>query len=457
MFRNFTQFLGYQLTLFIQSDWKDVAVAAAFAVIYALRLAYQAYLLRHRDKTAQPGDWNELLLVVVPKNILVVFTIYLLILGVPRNWIFFAGWTLFLFGIGLRAVALYQLGTMYSLNVEVRAEHKLVTDGAYALVRHPLYLAYILDTIGIVLFLQRWYLALVVLCVVIGWGIRIRTEEAALRRAFGSVYDSYAEKIPSLNIAATIYRRTREHAQHVRKSLVNRLPPNEYPVSESSNTSEMKCTPLSRPFFGQIKLVSRSSIEVLCPHPLQASVSAMVDRRWRPVAQGLMEPCFVVKPKISCQMLARVPHALVVSHIDVLVLHTAPQPLDKHVIQRPPTAIHADPYASFLQPLRKGPTGKLRALVRVEDLRLALPECLLQGLDTKRHVHRNRHRPGQDIAREPIDDRHQVHETRLEPDIGNVRTPHLIGSEDPHPPQEIGIDHMALCGLAQPRLGIDGF
>ena len=37
--------------------------------------------------------------------------------------------------------------------------------------------------------------------------------------------------------------------------------------------------PTSRPLLGQIKLVSRASIECLYPHKLQASVSAMVDRR----------------------------------------------------------------------------------------------------------------------------------------------------------------------------------
>jgi protein-S-isoprenylcysteine O-methyltransferase Ste14 len=191
----------------IHTDWKDLFVAVAFALIYGIRLIYQAYLLRHRDKTANPGDWAELLLVVVPKNILVVYALYLILLGVPRNLVFGIGWALFLFGIGLRMVALYQLGRMYSLNVEIRETHDLVTHGVYALVRHPLYLAYILDTIGIVLFLQKWYLWSVVVCVIIGWTIRIRTEETALKQALGVVYAKYAQDVPSLNIIAGAYRR----------------------------------------------------------------------------------------------------------------------------------------------------------------------------------------------------------------------------------------------------------
>ncbi|MDI6794026.1 MAG: isoprenylcysteine carboxylmethyltransferase family protein [bacterium] len=207
--------IANQLTLLIHTDWKDVTVAATFTVIYGLRLLYQGYLLRHRDKSAKPGDWGEILLVVVPKNILFALAIYFLLLGVPQNWIFIVGWTFFLLGITIRMVALYQLGSMYSLNVEIRAEHKLVTEGIYVLIRHPLYLAYILDTVGIVLFLQRWYLSPVVLCVLIGWVVRIRNEETSLRHAFGPAYDTYAEKVPSLNMVTGIYRKTRDNLQYV--------------------------------------------------------------------------------------------------------------------------------------------------------------------------------------------------------------------------------------------------
>ena len=184
----------------------DIAAAVVFAVIYGFRLGYQAYLLRNRDRSAEPGNWGELLLVVVPKNALVILTVYLLAFGVPFNFAFIFGWFFFLVGIALRLVALYQLGPMYSLNVEIRSKHNLITTGAYGIVRHPLYLAYILDTLGIVIFLQRWYFWIVVVLVIVGWALRIRTEEAALRAAFGAEYDAYAETVPALNPFAQLVR-----------------------------------------------------------------------------------------------------------------------------------------------------------------------------------------------------------------------------------------------------------
>src|SRR5262245_14391107 len=93
-------------------------------------------------------------------------------------------------------------------------------------------------------------------------------------------------------------------------------------------------------------------------HPL-----GQVHGRWCPIAQCLMEPFPVVKAKISCQALARVPRALVISQIDLLTFDTPPQPLHKHIVQGPPTAIHADTNAAVLEPLGKGQTRELGSLI----------------------------------------------------------------------------------------------
>ena len=93
----------------------------------------------------------------------------------------------------------------------------------------------------------------------------------------------------------------------------------------------------------------------------------------------------MVKRTIASQVLACVPCALVSSQVHLLRLHTAPPPFHTHVIAGPAAAIPPDPHPSLLPPLREGPTGELRPLIRLADLRLALPERLLQGLDTTRH------------------------------------------------------------------------
>ena len=90
-------------------------------------------------------------------------------------------------------------------------------------------------------------------------------------------------------------------------------------------------------------------------------------------------------------------------------------------------------------------------------LRLPLAQCLLERLQTKRHVHRDRHAPGQDIPAEPIHHGHQIHIPRCQADRGNVRTPHRVDPSHEDPAQQVRVDRVALRGLTEPRLHVDGF
>jgi hypothetical protein len=55
-------------------------------------------------------------------------------------------------------------------------------------------------------------------------------------------------------------------------------------VRKMPSKAQLKCTPPSRPFFVQIKLVSRASIERFSPGQFQTPVSTVVDRCWGSVA-----------------------------------------------------------------------------------------------------------------------------------------------------------------------------
>ncbi len=180
--------------------------AGAFIAIYGLRLIFQAILLHRRDKSGESGDWGEMLLVVIPKNLLVLLVPYLIIISVETTWLFALGWIVFLSGITIRLLALHQLGPMYSLNIDIRNQHQLVESGVFAWLRHPLYFAYILDTVGIVIFLQSPPIALILIPIVTGISIRANREETVLRKAFGNTYDQYAERVSGFNPFATYVR-----------------------------------------------------------------------------------------------------------------------------------------------------------------------------------------------------------------------------------------------------------
>ncbi|WP_343315700.1 protein-S-isoprenylcysteine O-methyltransferase [Brucella sp. BE17] len=88
-----------------------------------------------------------------------------------------------------------QLGKNWSVTLEIRNEHKLVTEGLYKYVRHPMYLSFWLWAIAQFLLLPNWFAGLAGL---VGVGIlyfhRVGQEEAMMRKAFGASYDEYAKR-----------------------------------------------------------------------------------------------------------------------------------------------------------------------------------------------------------------------------------------------------------------------
>ena len=87
------------------------------------------------------------------------------------------------------------LGKNWSVSLEIRREHKLVTDGLYKYVRHPMYVSFWLWAIAQFCLLPNWFAGLAGL---VGVGIlyfyRVEHEEAMMRAAFGASYDEYASR-----------------------------------------------------------------------------------------------------------------------------------------------------------------------------------------------------------------------------------------------------------------------
>jgi protein-S-isoprenylcysteine O-methyltransferase Ste14 len=105
-----------------------------------------------------------------------------------------AATALILLGTALAAYVVTQLGRSFSVMAEAR---RLVTSGAYRIVRHPLYLAEEIAVIGVFIqFLSGR--ALLLLAVHVGFQLRrMRNEEAILIRTFPE-YGAYQEKTARL-------------------------------------------------------------------------------------------------------------------------------------------------------------------------------------------------------------------------------------------------------------------
>lgn len=84
------------------------------------------------------------------------------------------------------------LGRNWSISLDVREHHKLVTDGIYRRVRHPMYSAFWLWAIAQALLLPNWIAGFAGLA---GFGIlffgRVAREERMMLQTFGDTYREY--------------------------------------------------------------------------------------------------------------------------------------------------------------------------------------------------------------------------------------------------------------------------
>lgn len=106
---------------------------------------------------------------------------------------FAAGCAGFVIGLWIFHRAHADLGPNWSITLQVRENHQLVTHGIYRRVRHPMYLGLFVYSIGQALVLPNWFAGpsyLVTFGVL--YALRVRAEEELMRATFGKQYDDYA-------------------------------------------------------------------------------------------------------------------------------------------------------------------------------------------------------------------------------------------------------------------------
>lgn len=112
---------------------------------------------------------------------------------------FSAGLLSLAIGLWLFHVSHRDLGTNWSITLELRAQHVLVTHGIYRSIRHPMYLALALYSLGYALVLPNW-IAGPAYGVAFGllFALRLGPEERMMRARFGADYDAYRARTKRL-------------------------------------------------------------------------------------------------------------------------------------------------------------------------------------------------------------------------------------------------------------------
>jgi len=109
------------------------------------------------------------------------------------------GLVLYVTGYLLMAGALITLGRNYQLGGSApRSEDKMVMDGPYRLVRHPMYTAALSISLGLACLIQSWaFLCVFCIYLVLIFPL-IPMEEDELQKAYGEQYGAYQQKTRKL-------------------------------------------------------------------------------------------------------------------------------------------------------------------------------------------------------------------------------------------------------------------
>jgi protein-S-isoprenylcysteine O-methyltransferase Ste14 len=160
------------------------------------------FRLRQRASIRPKGDWTAVTVGLAHTLVMyaAISEFYLRRHGISGPIVFQFAMICFALALTLRYWAFGELKSQWAIHVDQSegARH-LVRTGPYAFVRHPLYLAAVLEVLAIPLLIHAPVTAVlgVLIFTPLEWG-RIRFEERQLRGIFGPPYDDYVSEVWAL-------------------------------------------------------------------------------------------------------------------------------------------------------------------------------------------------------------------------------------------------------------------
>jgi protein-S-isoprenylcysteine O-methyltransferase Ste14 len=182
----------------VQLQPEAVLYLCVLAAWFGIRTPYALGARRNRRALHLDGGSDRPLLLVALLSMVLVplvslFTPWLAAADYPLpRWCLGVGFVLFAASLLILWRAHADLRRNFSVRIEIRESHNLVTDGIYAAVRHPMYTHHLLFSLAQLLVLRNGVVAgfAIASCLLV-YFVRIPAEEKALADEFGESYRSY--------------------------------------------------------------------------------------------------------------------------------------------------------------------------------------------------------------------------------------------------------------------------
>jgi len=179
--------------------------SAACMALWAWLLIDLSFVFSKYSRRAKSADRGSLWWLIVVLWVGIAAAIYLAsarigdLSDAVREPVQIFGFAVMALGIGIRFLAIHQLGKLHMPVVAIQADHPLMDKGLYSKVRHPSYLGAIVALLGFGLALGDWLSAVVVLAAaLVSYGYRIHVEEKALVAGLGERYVDYRRRTQRL-------------------------------------------------------------------------------------------------------------------------------------------------------------------------------------------------------------------------------------------------------------------
>ena len=110
----------------------------------------------------------------------------------------YIGLALTVAGVAFAIWARFYLGRNWSGIVTIKQDHKLIRNGPYAVVRHPIYAGFELAILGTAINIGEVRGLAAAGVALIGMGLRVRLEEAFMTEQFGEEYVQYKKNVKAV-------------------------------------------------------------------------------------------------------------------------------------------------------------------------------------------------------------------------------------------------------------------